>query len=53
MLSKFSTNSEEELIEHLGEECKAIQDRQDALDLWNAIVATQKQSRPETMIWIA
>ncbi len=41
MRFKLSTNSEEELIEHLGEEWEAIQGRHDALDLWNAIVATQ------------
>jgi len=29
-----------ELIEHLAEEWKAIQGRHDALDFWNAIVAT-------------
>ena len=28
-------------IEHLGEEWEAIQGRHDALDFWNAIVATQ------------
>jgi hypothetical protein len=40
MRLKLSTNSEEELIEHLGEEWEAIHGRHDALDLWNAIVAT-------------
>ena len=30
-----------QLIEQLGEEWEAIQGRHDALDLWNAIVATQ------------
>ena len=41
MWFKLSTNSEEELIEHLGEEWEAIQGSLDALDLWNVIVATQ------------
>ena len=41
MRFNLSTNSEEELIEHLGEEWEAIQGRYDALDLWNTIVATQ------------
>jgi hypothetical protein len=41
MRFNLSTNSEEQLIEHLGEECEAIQRRHGALDLWNAIVATQ------------
>jgi hypothetical protein len=36
----LSKTSEEKLIEHLGEEWEAIQGRHDALDLWNAIVAT-------------
>jgi hypothetical protein len=41
MRFNLSTNSEEQLIEHLGEEWEAIQGSLDALDLWNAIVATQ------------
>ncbi len=41
MRLKLSTNSEEELIEHLSEEWEAIQGKHNALDLWNAIVATQ------------
>ena len=40
MRFKLSTNLEEELIEQLGEEWEAIHGRHDALDLWNAIVAT-------------
>ena len=41
MRFKLSTNSEEELIKHLGEEWEAIQGLHNALDHWNAIVATQ------------
>ncbi len=41
MRFNLSTNPEEELIERLGEEWEAIQGRHGALDLWNAIVATQ------------
>ena len=41
MRFNLSTNSEEQLIEHLGEEWEAIQRRHGVLDLWNAIVATQ------------
>ncbi len=41
MRFNLSTNSEEQLIEHLGEEWEAIQGRYDALDFWNVIVATQ------------
>jgi hypothetical protein len=41
MRFNLSTNSEEKLIEHLGEEWEAIQCGHGALDLWNAIVATQ------------
>ncbi len=41
MRFNLSTNSEEEPIEHWGEEREAIQGSLGALDLWNAIVATQ------------
>ncbi len=41
MRFNLSTNSEEELFEHLGEEWEAIQGGHGALDLLNAIVATQ------------
>ena len=40
MRFNLSTNSEEQLIEHLGEEWEAIHGTHDALDLGNAIVAT-------------
>ena len=41
MRFNLSTYSEEQLIEHLGEEWEAIQGSLDALNLWIAIVTTQ------------